>query len=178
MRLRADLTLNGEQRSLVFVAGPNDKPEHLALKLAAYLLFWEQQPIAGASTKLPALSNYEFLPDLLALDAAGDITLWVECGSATLHSLGKLVSRIPSGRGRIVVLKTQPREAERLREEVLKELGPEKSKRVEILSFPRDAFKEWAAAVGEQAEGFGDASERALNLVVNEHPFSVDLLAC
>lgn len=174
MRIRCDLTVNGDSRKLLLVAGVNEVPEHLPLKLAAYLLFWDHEPIVGGTTKLPALANYEFLPDLIALDPAGDIKLWIECGSTTMHKLGKLASRIPEGRGRIVVVKETPRDAGRLRREVEGQLQ-DKAARVEIVHFPDGAWKPWLASIGEKAEFYGDASELMINGVLNDAPVLVEL---
>lgn len=172
-RVRCELNVNGEARKLLLVGGVNETPEHLPLKLAAYLLFWSFEPIVGATTKLPALSQYEFLPDLVALDPGGDIKLWVECGSTTMHKLGKLASRVPEGRGRIVVVKENPRDAERLRREVDAQL--DKARRVEIVHFPEGAWKPWLAAVGEKAEFYGEASELMINGVLNDAPVLLEL---
>lgn len=174
MKIRAELTVNGAERKLLLVAGVNEAPEHLPLKLAAYLLFWDFEPVAGATTKLPALANYEFLPDLIALDPTGDVVLWVECGSTTMHKLGKLVSRIPEGRGRIVVVKETPRDAARLRKEIEAQLL-EKARRVEIVHFPEGAWKPWLAAVGERVEFFGDCSELMINGVLGEAPVLLEM---
>ena len=173
MKLRCDLTVNGESRRLLIVQGPNELAEHLPLKLAAYLLFWKSEPVVDASPKLSALAQFDFMPDLLALDAAGDICLWVECGSTTMNKLNKLTKRVPLGRGRIFVLKPDARDARRLRDEVDAELL--KPERIEILAFPGSSFKEWAAAVEEKTEVFGESDETSLNAVVNEKPFAVQL---
>lgn len=168
MKIRCDLHVNGGSRKLLLVPGPNEPPSHLALKLAAYLLFWDQEPIVDASTKTPALAQYEFLPDVVCLDDAGDIKLWVECGTATMHKLSKLIRRLPVGRGRIVVLKETARDAQRLRREVDEQL--EKAHRVEILFWPGTSFQDWLRAIGEKTEVYGEASERMINAVVNEQP--------
>lgn len=174
MKLRCDLTINGETRKLLVCQGPNEADDHPALKLAAFLMFWDSGPLLDASPKLPALAQFDFLPDLLALDDAGDIKLWVECGSTTMNKLNKLTKRVPLGRGRIIVVKTNGRDAQRLRDEVNAQLNaPE---RIEILCWPDSSFKGWLAAVGERTEVYGEASEGSLNAVVNETPFAVDLL--
>ncbi|MDE2040380.1 MAG: YaeQ family protein [Elusimicrobia bacterium] len=170
MKLRCDLHVNGGSRKLLIAQGPSEPPEHLALKLSAYLLCWDLDPIVDASAKTPALSRYEFLPDILALDEAGDIRLWLECGSATLHKLDKLTRRLPQAR--IVVLKAAAREAERLRGDLRERL--DRCERVEIVAWPGAAFKSWLSAVGERTEVYGEASELSLNAVVNEIPFAVD----
>jgi hypothetical protein len=173
MKLRCELNVNGGYRKPLFVAGPNEPDEHLALKLAGYLLFWDHEPIVDASAKTPALAQFDFLPDVLVLDAAGDIKVWVECGSTTMNKLLKLCRRVPEGRGRIVVLKENRRDAERLRKEVEAQL--DKPHRVEILYWPDASFRDWCAAVGEKTEIYGEASETGINAVVNERPVALEL---
>ena len=53
MKLRCDLNVNGGERKLLIVQGPNEPESHLALKLAACLLFWDSEPLVDASVKLP-----------------------------------------------------------------------------------------------------------------------------
>ena len=122
---------------------------------------------------MPALAQYDVLPDVLCLDAAGDITTWVECGSSTMNKLTKLTRRIPSGRGRIVVLKATGREAQRLRADMNDQL--DRPERIEVLAWPGTSFKDWTAAVAEKTEVYGDAAENSLNVVLNQTPFAVDL---
>ncbi len=172
MKLRCDLNVNGGNRRLLIVQGPSEPEEHLALKLAAFLLFWDKEPIIDASVKTPALAQFDFLPDVLCLDAGGDIVLWVECGSSTMNKLTKLTRRVPVGRGRIVVLKTTERDAERLRSDMNAQL--DRPERIEVLAWPGSSFKDWVAAVAEKTEVYGEAAEGSLNVVVNEKPFAVD----
>lgn len=170
MKLRCECRVNGGERTLQLMAGPNEPGEHLALKLAACLLFWDREPILDASPKTPGLEHFDFSPDLIAKDAAGDVTLWVECGSTTMNKLDKLPKRLP--RARIVVLKETIRDAERLRRE-LDAAGM--GRRIEILAWPDGAFRAWAERVGEKTEAYGEAGELSLNLVLNGHPVCLDL---
>lgn len=170
MKVRCDLHLNGGSRKLLLVARPDEPGAHLAHKLAAALLFWDEDPIVDASHKTPALAQFEFLPDLIALDDAGDVKLWVECGSTTMHKLSKLIRRLPYAR--LVVMKETPRDAARLRKEVGEQL--DKPERVEILSWPDGAFSEWARNVFEKTEVYGEGGGLMLNLVLNDHPIVVE----
>lgn len=152
------------------VQGPNEPASHLALKLSALLLFWDYEPLLDAGIKVPILANFEFLPDLLALEPGGEAKLWVECGSVTMNKLTKLTRRMPAAR--LVVLKETPREAKRLRTELAAQFDrPEK---VEILSWPEGAFKLWTSQVQEKNEVYGEAGGLSLNLVINEHVVSVE----
>lgn len=172
LKLRCDLHLNGGSRKLVLVPGLHETDEHLALKLAAYLLFWDQEPVVEASPRHPALLGQEFIPDLLAVNEAGEISLWVECGKITMHKLGKLTRRFRWAR--LVVMRENEREALRTRSQVQDELG-DKGKLVEILAWPQGAFPGWLGAMADKIEVYGEAGGLGLNLTVNEHPLAVDL---
>ena len=170
MKIRADLTINGAFRKPLLVCGPSEPEDHLAHRLAAYILFWDFEPILDAGVKTPALANFEFLPDLFAVDAGGEATLWVECGSVTMNKLTKVTRRMP--RTRLVVIKENEREAARLRKDLAEQFDrPEK---VEILAWPDQTYKEWARVVGEKTEVFGESSHHMINAVVNETPFVVE----
>ena len=171
MKIRCDLHVNTGARKLILVAGPNEPAGHLALKLAAYLLFWSEDPILGAGAKNPALAGFDFLPDLMSLDESGAVKLWVECGSTTLHKLLKLTRRLPNAR--IVVMKETERDARRLREDVEEQL--DRPGRIEILAWPEGLFADWLACVGEKTEVYGEAGGLSLNVVINEQPFVAEL---
>jgi hypothetical protein len=170
MNIRANLTINETERKPFFSMGPNEPADHVAHRLAAYILFWDYEPILDASTKTPALNNFEFLPDLLAVDPAGEATLWVECGSVTMNKLTKVTRRMP--RARLAILKETEREAAQLRKSLDEQFDrPEK---VEILAWPDKTYKQWLAAVKDRTEAFGEVSGNMMNLVLNETMFVVD----
>ncbi|MBI3553087.1 MAG: YaeQ family protein [Elusimicrobia bacterium] len=173
MKIRCDLHVNGSARKLLLVPGPNETGERLALKLAAYLLFWGFEPKVDASVKTPALSRFEFLPDLIGLDSGGEIVLWVDCQTTTMNKLDKLVKRLPYAR--LVVLKENARTALRLRADAQANLA--KPERVEIIAFPDGGFSEWLSCVREKTEVFGESSGLMINAVVNEHPIVAELKA-
>ncbi|MEK7390404.1 MAG: YaeQ family protein [Elusimicrobiota bacterium] len=170
MKIRGDLTINGSSRKPTLVAGPSEPDDHLAHRLAAFVLFWNYEPILDATTKTPALNNFEFLPDLLAVDAAGAAVLWVECGSITINKLTKVTRRMPQCR--LVVIKETEREGARLREDLQAQFDrPEK---VEILAWPGRSYRDWAAAVMDKTEVFGEAEGHMINAVVNNIPFVIE----
>ena len=173
MKLRCDLHVNGGARKLVLVPAAHETAEHLGLKLASYLLFWDLNPVVGASPRHPALAGQEFAPDLMALDDAGAVRLWVECGKVTLHKLGKLTRRLPGTR--LVVLKASENEAQRLRLEMKERL--DRGDAVEILAWPGGQFGQWMEALQDKTEIYGEAGARTLNIVVNERPLVAELKA-
>lgn len=173
MKIRADLSVNGGERRTLLVSGPSEPDDHLAHRLAAFILFWDYEPILDASVKTPALADYEFLPDLLGLNAGGEAVLWVECGSVTMNKLTKITRRLP--RARLVVMKETERQAAELRRDLI--AGFDRPEKVEILAWPDKSYKDWAraaAAKADKTEVFGEASGHMLNVVMNEAMFVVE----
>ena len=166
MKIRCDLHVNGGSRKLVLMPGPNERADHLALKLAAYLLFWDKEPVVVPSAKHPALLGQEFVPDLMSLDITGAVDLWVECGATTMNKLDKVARRFTHAR--IVVLTPSAREAERLRSDVAAKL--ERAPRIEILAWKDGQFTEFARTLAEKTEVYGEAGGHMINAVVNERP--------
>jgi uncharacterized protein YaeQ len=164
VKIRCDLTFNGETRKPYLVSGPSEPDDHLAHRIAAYILFWNEKATTDATTSTPALANFEFLPDLLAVDDAGDATVWIECGTVTMNKLTKVTRRMP--RARIVIMKETERSASELRKQLQDSF--DRPERVEILAWPGTTYKEWAATVGDSIEAFGEADGRSINAVVNE----------
>ena len=173
MKIRCDLQINGGARKLLLVSGPNETVEHLTLKLAAYLMFWDADPVVEASSSHPALQGQKFILDLMGLDDSGALNLWVECGNVTLHKIGKLLRRFPSARS--VIVKPTEREAERLRADVTDQ--EQKGGKIEILAWPGRQFQDWMKVVYEKTEVYGEAGDRSLNLVINEVPVVADFRA-
>lgn len=164
MKIRCDLTFNGETRKPYLVSGPSEPDDHLAHRIAAFILFWKDNAMVDATTNTPALANFEFLPDLLAVNDAGEATVWIECGTVTMNKLTKVTRRMP--RARIVIMKENERAAQDLRRDLDAQF--DRPERVEILAWPGNTYKEWAQAVGDSIEAFGDADGRSINAVVNE----------
>lgn len=173
MTLRCDLTINGSSRKLVMAQGPNETQEHMALKLAAYLLFWDLEPIVDAGPKHSALLNQEFVPDLMALNIEGQVQLWVECGQTSMNKLIKLVRRFPYTR--VLVMRASERDAARLRKDL--EAQHDRSERIEVIGWPAASFREWMDALQEKTEVYGEGGGLTLNVVINEKMIVAELKA-
>lgn len=172
-RIRADLQVNGGERKLVLARIDNETPEHLAIKLAAYLSFWDEDLTLDARHNHPALSGQEFYPDMLGTDAGGAVTHWVECGNTAMHKLGKVVRRWPDAR--VSLFKENETKAAFLRQELGRNL-PDHHGKIVIYAWPGRSFREWASLLGERTAVFGEAAGGAFNLVVNDAIYATDLL--
>lgn len=173
MRIRADLNVNGGSRKLVLVAGENEKSEHLSLKLAAYILYWNEELTVDASSKHPALLGQEFRPDLLGTDITGSVSLWVECGHTSRNKIAKALRRWPGAR--VVLLQETEAQAKRLRLDFPQKENRDAA-RMDILSWPGTKFLEWNASLSEKTEVFGESTRTSMNLVVNRRVCLVDLV--
>ena len=172
MKIRCDIHLESGDSKLILAPKPEEKVDHLALKLAGFLMFLPMGPVVEPSSDHPSLFGYDVKPDVMAMDAGGDILLWLECGEVSINKLDKVSRRLV--RGRIVVLKKSLREAKQLRERMGDEVR--QSQRVEVWTWPAGEFERWVGAMQEKTEIFGEAHEKSFNLVVNETPYAVDLV--
>jgi uncharacterized protein YaeQ len=172
MKIRCDLHLEITSK-VILVARPEEKIDHLALKLAGYAMFLKMEPIVEPSTDHPALSDIDFRPDVCALNEAGEINLWVECGAVALNKLDKVSRRFTTAR--IIVLKATLAEARRLRADVNDQL--KYGSKIEIWTWPEGEFTAWKNALEDKTELFGEAHERWFNLVVNQTPYAVELIS-
>ncbi len=173
MTLRCELNVNGGSRRVLIVGGDEETHEHLALRLAGAILFFDGEPVEPGPAD-PVLADIGFVPDLMVPDGVGGIKAWIECGNVAMNKLTKVARRVKDGR--LVVLREDPESGTRLREMVKKEIrNPEK---VEILAWPRKEFVRWNGALKESNYVYGEASGQTLNLVLNDAAFSVDLLTC
>jgi len=171
MKIRCDLHLNGKNRKIYLVPRPEEKLDHLALKLAAIAMFFDLNPIVEPSPDHPSLYGFAHRPDACVLDEGGQITHWIECGNVTLHKLDKIIRKLSGGR--IIVLKATLREAEKLRKDLTAEV--KNSERVEIWAWKDEEFKVWLKAIAEKTEIFGESREESFNLVINEVPYAASL---
>ena len=173
MSLRCDLNINGGSRRALFVSKDEETPEHLALRLAAAILFFDGEPALEVSPSDPAVADIGFYPDLMVPDGAGGIGVWIECGNVANNKLTKVARRV---KGRLVVLKESPESGRRLREVIAHEIR--NGEKIEVWAWPRDAFAKWTAAIKESNYVFGEASGCSLNLVLNETAFDTQLITC
>ena len=173
MTLRSELNINGGSRRVLVVGNDEETHEHLALRLAAAVLFFDGEPVEPGPND-HALGDIGFVPDLMVPDGIGGIKVWVECGNVAVNKLTKVARRIKDGR--LVILKEDVEGGRRLREVIKKEIN--KGERIEVWAWNRKDFALWNKALKESNYLYGEATGHSLNLVVNETPFSVDLVPC
>jgi uncharacterized protein YaeQ len=173
VQIRCNIYLNDVSKKLVLVSLDNETPETVALRLAAYLLFFRFNPIMDPSSKHPMLLGQEFRPDMMCLDEAGQIAIWIECGTVATYKCDKLIRR--NRNGRVVVFKHSLREAQNLRHAFEKN-DIANSERVEIYTFPPGEFEPWMNNLSESMEIVGEAHDKTFNLVANSGVFNFDFV--
>ena len=164
MQFRCNIQVNQRTKKLVLTGQNTETLENMALKLAAYVLFFDMNPIVDVSMKHHAIIGQEFRPDLLCLTEFGETAAWIECGNVTTHKLDKLLRR--NRNARIIVVKSSVREAKNLRAAFEKN-DIANSDRAEIYAFPEGIFEQWTGMMDDSIDVIGESEHGAFNLVAN-----------
>jgi len=94
VKIRSTLHLGEKTRALQLYPILSETDDHLLLKLAACVFFYEREPLVISSPQQhPALAGQDFAPDLITADDTNQVTFWVECAKTTLHKLDKVTKR-------------------------------------------------------------------------------------
>jgi len=168
VRIRCDLTINGETRRVPLMSNDMETQDHMALKLTGVLLFWNYNLIPDISPNHVAIVNHGFQPDLVALSDIGEVDLWIECGNTALNKLSKLVKRMKDKR--LIVIKEGRQQAENLRD-FLHDADPRR--KVEIIYWPDQQFQRWTEAITHPVCAVGETTENCISAVMNGHVFDV-----
>ena len=158
----------------MLVLKPEETTEHLALRFAALLAFFDENPVLDLHANDPMITNVSFMPDLLVSDPVDGILIWIECGTIATNKLIKVARR--TKHSRFVIFKENPEEAIKTREILKKNVRDHE--RIEILAFPEHIFPEWVEEVVRRSSPyvFGETSDEGLNIVLNEKPFDIQFL--
>lgn len=113
MKYRFHIICNGKRRQLILKRHFSESEEHIALKLLAYLLFFDEH------LKVEVSAGQHYKPDLLRMDGR-DVTLWIDCGSIAIRKLNRVTTRNPHAR--IYVVKATQSEAMALKRQADKKL--------------------------------------------------------
>ncbi len=119
--------------------GESDR--HIVLKLLGYMLYFALRPQIEVAV---SDDRREYRPDVVAFDAAGSITLWVDCGQITLHKVEALTRRYDDAA--LIVIKTTFREMEGYAVQAMKKV--KHAHRVLFLGFDADFVPSLINALG------------------------------
>ena len=169
MKIRCDVNLNGHSEKVILVARPEEKADHLALKLAAYALF-----LGRATHRRHLLRSSRFGLDGIfvpifaqGLNEAGRRSA---CGSnaaeVSINKLDKVAKRFPYAR--IVVLKEKRIPSRALARAGFPEVVRNSGAYRNLVLASREPSLRWLNALQEKTELFGETEERSLNLVIND----------
>lgn len=172
--MRCELNINGKSRRVLLVAKEEETSDHVALRLAAAILFFDCEPALEVGPNDPLLADIGFTPDMMVPDGVGGISVWVECGNIANNKLTKVARRIKEGR--LVALKENVEGGRRLRKVIEHEIR--NGEKIEVWAWPKEEFARWLAAMRESNYVYGEASGQSLNLVLNESAFDVQLVSC
>lgn len=91
MKYSFNLQVSNDKREhkdkLVIGAFANESGPNIALKLLAYILFIEQRP------RIDEDAGWQVMPDLIAKNDSGDITLWVDCGGLSTKKIDLITTK-------------------------------------------------------------------------------------
>jgi uncharacterized protein YaeQ len=73
---------------LVIGAFNNEAGSTIALKLIAYLLFIKRRP------RIDEDAGWQVVPDLIARDDSGAITLWIDCGTVSTKKADTIATKV------------------------------------------------------------------------------------
>ena len=77
-----------QTEKLVLPAFNNESGGNIALKVIAYLMFIKRRP------RIDEDAGWQVMPDLLARDDAGAITLWIDCGSVSTKKADTIATKV------------------------------------------------------------------------------------
>lgn len=73
---------------LIIAAFESEAAENIILKVLAYMMFAEKQPRVAEDV------GWQVMPDLVARNDDGTITLWVDCGSVSTKKLDIVATKV------------------------------------------------------------------------------------
>jgi uncharacterized protein YaeQ len=77
-----------QNEKLIISAFNNESGSHIALKLIAYLMFIKRHP------RIDEDAGWQVVPDLLARDDSGAITLWIDCGTVSAKKADTIATKV------------------------------------------------------------------------------------
>jgi uncharacterized protein YaeQ len=131
----------GEREKIVQERRGGESQRHIVLKLLAYMLYYER----GPRIEIPVSeSRRDYRPDVVAFDAADNITLWVDCGQITLRKVDDLTRQLRTAE--IVVIKPTLKEMEGYAQQAAKKV--KLIERVCLLGFDHDFVENLIGGLG------------------------------
>lgn len=153
-----DISLNGENRKLILARQLEESQQHLAMKLVAYLMYFDRCP------KVEMGVGQHYKPDLACVECH-DVTLWVDCGDIGLHKLDRVTTR--NHNAEIVVLKPTLRIAQTYKKQAERRIR--RPERVTIVGFDPGFVDSFATVLSTRSSlaAAVDATRTMLEVNIN-----------
>ena len=127
--MKYTIQVEGSEK-LVLEKRDGESLRHILQKVCAFLLFQDEYDSPQIERKLTD-DKRAYKPDVVAFDAEGNVSLWVDCGQIHVRKVDDLTRRYPNAR--IVIMKIDRREMESYAREAQKKV--KRIERVEFLAF-------------------------------------------
>lgn len=142
---------------LIIGAFENESGGHIALKLVAYLMFLDRRPHIDED------AGWHFVPDLIARDDSGSITLWVDCGRVSMKKVDTIATKVRSNIDFFVFRKTQ-REMEQFYRDIKDKV--KQIQNVKCVSFDDGFIEELGAELDRTNKVEGYLGDDTISLTV------------
>lgn len=150
------------KRKMIVVKAEMESREHIAMKLLAYLLFYDPRLIIEKSVEM------HYKPDLVIMGDNGLPELWIDCGQIAVKKVESLAIKLKSSR--FIVVKETKREMESFKKVIEHKVDHFAS--VEYLGFDPGFIAGVAAAFDRKNEvTLYQVMENVIGLALNDQVF-------
>lgn len=150
------------KRKMIIVKDETESYEHIAMKVVAFLLYYDPRLIIEKSVDM------HYKPDLVIMGDHGLPELWIDCGAIAVKKVESLAIKLKSSR--FIVIKETKREMESFKKIIEKKVSSIDS--VEFLSFEPGFIKGVGAAFQRRNEvTLYQVMENIIGLALNEQVF-------
>lgn len=150
------------KKKMILVKGETESPEHIAMKLVAYLLYYDPRLIIEKSVDM------HYKPDLVIMGDHGLPELWIDCGQIAVKKVESLAGKLKSSR--FIVIKETKREMESFRKIIEHKVSNFES--VEYLSFEPGFIAGVGAALERKNQiTLYSVMENVIGLALNDQVF-------
>ncbi|QGJ70135.1 Hypothetical protein PBC10988_18290 [Planctomycetales bacterium 10988] len=174
MLYNLEIECDGETRRQMLTLSSSETVRHVAMKLLAYLVYWEREP------EIEKRVGQHYKPDLVCREPSNHyvegekITLWIECGDVAVKKLDKISIRNPEAE--FIVVKPTTRQRDQFKTQVDRKVkNPE---RFRYLTFEDGFLRSFVLALTTRSRIVLDHSRLPdqLTFQLDEEEFSTTLL--
>ena len=152
------------KKKLILVKNDLESRAHVAMKLLAYMLFYDPR------LQVETSAGMHYKPDLMIPGGHGDGVpeLWIDCGKIALRKVESLSGKLRASR--FILVKETKRELETFKQLIEKKV--EHSTRLEYLGFEKGFVARFSEALARGNEvTLYEAAENAIGVALNAEVF-------